>query len=222
MKKISIVILIILVSIFSFSSCSKDVNLSCYVSQLRQDIFIGENDEYKLTVYQEKRENPFIADTFIGSMENHVIIKIEGKEQSVDEVSASFNIDNKEYKGNFIFNPINNKFTLDVVVEKFSEQKEVEIILYKDTETQSIVVKSMLFEQTKNYEEVLKSVSKHDKNTINKLFKGNKVIAEIHIRLLYDENKNYYYVGFVESDKKTTCYLVDGQTLQVLATKNVE
>lgn len=222
MKKLSVVILIIFVSIFSFSSCSKEIDLSCYVSQLRQDIYIGENDEYKLTVYQEKRENPFVADTFIGNLENHLIVKIESKTQSVDGVSASFCIDDKEYKGNFVFNPITNKFALDIVVEKFCSQKEIEINLYKDTETQTIQVKSMLFEKTKSYDEVLKSVSKHDKNLINRLFKGNKVIAEIHIRLLYDDDKNYYYVGFVESDKKTTCYLVDGQTLQVLATKNVE
>ncbi len=222
MKKFSIIVLLILISVFSFSSCSKDVDLNCYVSQLRQNIYVGENDEYKLTVYEEKKENPFVADAFIGSIENHVIIKIESKTQSVDGISAFFNINNKEYKGDFVFNPITNKFTLDVVVENFNDKKELEVKLQKDTLTQTVIVKSTLFEETKNYEEVLKSVGRHDKNLMNRLFKGNKVIAEIHIRLLYDDNKNYYYVGFVENDKKTTCYLVDGQTLQVLATKNVE
>ena len=221
MKKISVIILVILICVFSFSSCDKDVDLTVYVSQVRQNIYIGESDDYKIVVYEEKRENPFVADAFIGSIENFVIIKIESKTESVDGVSASFIIDEKEYKGDFVFNPISNKFTLEVVVEKFNEKNELEVKLYKGTEYQTISAKSMLFEGTKDYQEVLKSVSRYDKNIINKLFKGDKVIAEIHIRLLYDNDKNYYYVGFVESDKKTNCYLVDGQTLNVLATKNV-
>ncbi len=222
MKKFSVIILVLLICVFSFSSCDKDVDLTVYVSQVRHNIYIGENDDYKIVVYEEKRENPYVADAFIGSLENFVIIKIESKSESVDGVSASFCIDGKEYKGDFVFNPITSKFTLEVIVDKFNEQKELEVKLYKDTNYQSIVAKSMLFEDTKDYQEVLKSVSRYDKNVINKLFKGDKVTAEIHIRLLYDNDKNYYYVGFVESNKKTTCFLVDGQTLKVLATKNVE
>ena len=127
-----------------------------------------------------------------------------------------------EFKGDFVFNPITNKFTLEIAVETFNNLNELAVTLRKDTTMQTIVVKSMFFKDTKSYEEVLKSVSKYDRNSINRLFKSGKVSAEIHVRLLYDSDKNYYYVGFVENDEKTTCYLVDGQTLQVLATKMVK
>ena len=91
--------LVLLICVFSFSSCDKDVDLTVYVSQVRHNIYIGENDDYKIVVYEEKRENPYVADAFIGSLENFVIIKIESKFESVDGVSASFCIDGKEYKG---------------------------------------------------------------------------------------------------------------------------
>ncbi len=222
MKKFSVIIFVFISLLFSFTSCGKDVDLTCYVSQNRHNVYLGENEEYKLTAYEEKRENPFVADGYIGSVENYVILKIESKTQSVDGVSCLFKINNTEYKGDFVYNPINNKFTLEILVSEFNNSNQLDVQLFKETSTCTITLKSVLFAQTKGYKEVLKSVSNYDKSTINRLFKNDKVCTEINVRLLYDDDKNYYYVGFVEKDKKTTCYLIDGQTLQVLATKNVE
>ncbi|MBO5889014.1 MAG: hypothetical protein J6Q58_02615, partial [Clostridia bacterium] len=71
-----------------------------------------------------------------------------------------------------------------------------------------------------SYSEVLESVRKNDSQIVKELFNNTNVSTEIHIRIISDKNKNYYYVGLSEKSGKTHAYLVDGITGEVLAKKS--
>ena len=220
MKKI-IVFLLVLVSIMCLYGCENEVDLTVYVSQYRENIFEGENENYKLTLYIERREEPFIADAFVGNLENVVIAKIESKTESVDGVKIFFNIDNKDYEGQFKYNPIKARFTSEIKVENLPKNKEFQVVIESNGEKQDIQLTSKVNEKTLTPKDILKSIASYDKNTVNTLFKGDKVNSEIHVRLLRNDNKNYYYVGFVSKNNKTIAYLVDGESAEILAVKDL-
>ena len=220
-KKISILIIVVL-TFLSVGDCKENIDLSMYVSQNRKNIYKGESENYSVTVHSEERENPYVSDSFVGVLNNIVTIKIEGKNSKIDGEKVKFFIDKKEYNSSFNYNPINGKYTSEIIVDKLPNTASLNLTIYKDNSSEeNIEVLSKLKGDTLSSEKILQAVSNYDNQTISQLFRTERVVCEIHIRLLNDDDKNYFYVGFIEEGGKTTAYLVDGQTGKVLATKKV-
>ena len=64
-KRVRCVLLfwILISSIFLFSSChKKTVDYFSYVSELRQNVFLAETEEFSLKIYTGFKESPYLAD----------------------------------------------------------------------------------------------------------------------------------------------------------------
>lgn len=220
-KKISFIIVVVL-TFLSVGACKENIDLSMYVSQNRKNIYIGESENYTVTAYCEERENPFVSDTFVGVLNNIITIKIDGKNAKIDGEKVKFSIDEKEYNSPFNYNPINGKYTCEIIVDKLPKTPSIILTVYKEEGvSENVEIFAKLKSETLSSEQILQSVSNYDNQTISRLFRAERVVCEIHIRLLYDDDKNYFYVGFIEEGGKTTAYLVDGKTGKILATKKV-
>ena len=71
------------------------------------------------------------------------------------------------------------------------------------------------------YLEAIDAVQNYDGETVERLFYGNRALAEINVRLISDDGKNYYFVGLIEEGGKTSAYLIDAATKTVIATRTV-
>ncbi len=217
MKRFFCFLLVIIGSLFAIS-CNKQVDLTMYISQLRVGIYQGETSGYKLTVYSEKREDPFCWDGYVGTTKNLLICKVESNKENLDDLSIEFNIDNKNYTRKFEFNPISAKYTSEIEVSSLITVPNLIGVINFNEEKVQINLNSKVVENTFSYKKALSSITSYDKTTVEKYFGSNKVNTEIHIRLLKDDNRNYYYVGFLNSEGGIA-YLVDGLTGSVLAKK---
>ena len=75
MKKIALCVVLLLA--FQFAGCKKNSEYDDKISQLRYDVLYGETDEFDVTAYIEKREDPIFQDGLVGEKINLLTFKIE-------------------------------------------------------------------------------------------------------------------------------------------------
>lgn len=217
-KVLSIIVVLIVVT--ASISCKDSLDLSIYVSELRLGIYEGEKENVTLTVYAEEREDPFIIDGFVGELKKVLIVKLSSQGRVIDSASVSLEFDGVNYKGDFEFNPLNGKYCTEIFVDKLPTSPIINATFNCGEESVSLELKTKINSDNLSYSEVLESVRKNDSQIIKELFNNTNVSTEIHIRIISDKNKNYYYVGLSEKSGKTHAYLVDGITGEVLAKKS--
>ena len=217
-RKISTLIFVICLTITSIS-CKNNVDVSMYVSEYRSNIYEGENNGCKLTVYTERREDPYLLDGFVGNNKNFLTVKLESFSENADGVSVVISYDENSYNADFNFNPINGKFVAEILVDELPKSPTISAIVKESESENTITLNTKRFNDTKDYKEALNSVCNYDKEVVEKLFSSISVVAEVHIRLISDNEKNYYYVGFCDKEGKIYAYLVDGKDLKVIAKK---
>ena len=200
-------------------SCKAEVDLSYYVSQLRENVYACEVDNLKITVYPEKRETPFIADSYVGKLKNQLIVRIDSQTLAIDDAEITLSYDKITVGGSFSYSPIGGKYVCVIDVEELPNSGSINAVIKYSGKESNAVLQSVVNSDSISAKDVINSVKKHDSNTVEKLFNSGKVEAEIHVRIMSDGNRNYYYVGFVCKDV-TYAYLVDGKTGEILAKKS--
>lgn len=218
-KKV-LAIIVILVVVMASISCKDSVDLSIYVSELRSAIYEGKDNNVTLTVYAEEREDPFIIDGFVGELKKVLIVKLQSEGRSIDSASVLLSFDGVSCEGDFEYSPLNGKYCTEIFVEKLPSSPVINAVFKCGEESVNLELKTQVNNGNLSYSEVLDSVRKYDSNTVKELFDNTNVSTEIHIRLISDKNKNYYYVGFSEKSGKIYAYLVDGVSGEVLAKKS--
>ena len=200
-------------------SCKAEVDLSYYISELRENVYVGEVESLKVSVYPEKREAPFIADSYVGKLKNQLIVKIDNESSVIDDAEITLTYDNRSVSGSFEYSPIGGKYVCVIDVETLPSSASVNAVIKCSGKESQVVLQSAVNSDTISAKDAINSVKKQDGNTVDKLFNTQKVEAEIHVRIMSDGKRNYYYVGLVSKDG-TYAYLVDGKTGEVLARKS--
>lgn len=220
MKKIFLIISFCF-CLFLISSCKTGVDYSAYVSELRLAVYEGKSENFKAVLNAEKKEYPFIADGYVGEMKNTLILKVEFLNGSPDDASAIISYGEISNSANLSYNPVSGKSTASVTVNELPSSATVTVELTSGEISEKLTLSSVVFDKTINYSDAISSVASSDKETVDALFSNETAKAEIHVRIISGNGKNFYYVGFVENGGKTTAYLVDGETAEVLAKKTV-
>ncbi len=218
-KKLVVLLMSVFV-ILASTSCKDNIDLSIYVSEYRSGIYEGEGSNLNLTVYLENREDPFIIDGFVGEMKKVLVIKLHSENRVINSASIKLNYDNYECCGDFEFSVLSGKYTAEIFVDELPKTPTVKATFSCGEETVEVELKSKAVSGNLSYKEILESVRKSDKELVDSLFNVTSVSTEIHIRLISDKYKNYYYVGLAEKTGKIHAYLVDAETGEVLAKKS--
>jgi len=212
----------IVVAIFSLSVCGCAVkpDYMQYVSQIRRACFFGESSSFRVTAYSEEREYPLKADGYPGEMTPFVIIKLNfiGEQNMlITGLSADFVID-KKYTAELPFRAESDGYVASVMVDKLPEGQLTVTITYDG------VSENVELTQTgkKNFspEQALDVAVIHKNQLIGGLIDNNDDF-EICIRVMYESDNLYYYVGIVEHEY-TTALLIseDGSVLAEKRLKN--
>lgn len=217
MKKKIFILAVLIYTLTVFSACSNKLDVSGYVSELRLDIFSGESASYSVVAYSEKREYPFISDGSVGEVKSQLTIKLTQKQKAESGLKALAFFGNKEYEANFTYNVVNSSMIAVIEVDKFPSSSFT-LSVVSQSGSENVTLTSLKHDEVISYKDALESVVEYDEDKAKNLFKE-KGLAEIHIRIMESDDKNYYYVGLVEKEGKTSAYLVDGYSGEVLATK---
>lgn len=214
MKKFICIILLVF-CLFSFG-CSKKNNYSQNVSQIRSNVYFGTDQNYSVEVFAEQRENPFINDAVASSKQNYIIVRVLNQSSPLS-ITAKFSGDT--YTQVATYNPHATSMVAQIEVETLPSSS-VSIVIEKDETQAEINCQSLLKSDTISPLNALNSVISKEKTFINSISKNGKLNAEIYIRLLAENDNNFYYVGFGQGTNKITAYLLDGKTGEIIAGKN--
>lgn len=207
------------VSLFFVSGCSSTPDYISYVSELRKDLFVGEQDGYTVVVYAGTKEEPAIFDGVKNQSKLYLGFKVILKEECCESPTVNFEIGDKKYSANLEFNPVKSTLFCETEVASLPEKSLTVEIVCKDNQV-TLTTYSKLKEDTISYKEALeKAVSKAQPFLKEHTQKG-VLKAEIIIRLLCENDRNYYYVGFVCDEGLKRAYLINGKTGEVLAEKS--
>lgn len=216
---VELVIICVLTVMATLSACNSKPDYLSYVSELRKDVFIGEQDNFCVVVYAGSKESPA---TFDGIKQDTLLclgFKIIQKEEVGSQLTVKFTVGDKQYSAPLTFNPVKSTLFCDVEVAALPEKSLAVEICYGESST-VVNTTSQLNENTVSYTKALESAASKGEAFLKEHTQKGVLKAEIVIRLLCENGKNYYYVGFICDKGLKKAYLIDGVTGEVIAEKD--
>ena len=221
MKKLfcGLVTLVILLSIPLFLySCNGKVDYLSYVSELRKDIFIGVKDNFTVIVYSGFKESPAIPNGKKEQTALTLTFKIMQKEEIDSPLTIKFTLGDKSYQKELAFNPVKSTLCAEVEVTSLPE-KSIDVQIFEGENSTLISATSKLNENTISYSKALESAVNKSQEFLQKNSTKNTFNGEIIIRLLCENERNYYYVSIISENKEKLSYLINATSGEIIAQK---
>lgn len=216
MKKIAFCVVLFI--IFQLTGCKKYAEYEDKISQLRYDVLYGETDEFDVTAYVEKREDPIYQDGLTGDIANFLTFKIEFDRDAVLRSSPviEFETDGIKYRKETEYKPLSD-FVYCFFSPKKLPDKKLNVKITTDEKSETVTLLSVKKNDTLTYKEALNSLRKSKAAPADEFFDG-KTPYEIKIRLIYSDGYNCYFIG-LETKEKSVGFLLDGSTGEIIAIK---
>lgn len=201
-----------IVTFLSLTACGS-TDYYQFVSDERSDLFYAETEKFSLALSCVDREHPFLTDGVVSPRSKTVEITLTEK-QPTGEKYEVYLLEDVPRGGEMSFRNVTSDYYYSRGVEEFPGGT-VSLRVIGGGETVELAATSVKNEKTLSAREALEFAVAAEKETIKNLstdgFRG-----EFHVRLLR-RDKNYYYVGIVDSSGGTVSLLLDSETGAVLA-----
>ena len=207
---------LIFLTVFLLTSCAaKKYPLNEKISQIRENIFVYENDDFSSDAYAEIREKEKQDDGYVGEMKKYMIFRVRFKKKNFQCAEIAFETNGIKYHNSFDFSPSSSFVSCETEVSAFPESGFYAIITI-DGEELPIEYVSVKKEGTKNYEEAISTCAEKEKERIDKFIADKEY--EIRVRLIENGGFNFYYVGFI-TENTSVSFLLDAATCEILSVK---
>ena len=213
MKKFLCLILVTTLAVF-LGGCKKSVNYLNYISEKRSNIYLYSDDEVEIKIHISERESPYSTDGIKGDMSDFCEIFVR-LPRNYDEVNISV----CAVEGQMNYKAVENCYYLSQSGGNIEGDK-VTVTLTYNNQSKEYSALSVLYSGVLSCDEAVKCVIDYDGDLFKSLTQRDIFLAEIFVRLLYDDGC-YYYVGVCDRDKKISAFLVDGERGNIIATKQL-
>lgn len=222
MKKIYIHLCLLLCAfLIILPACNTQSDLINHVSELRSDVFFGQNQTYSVKAGYGFKETPYNNDAKVSQKVYQLTFILLNRQADPATFSLTFNFKDKEYNALFKLNPISHALSATVNVEGF-DLKSFEVIIRRDSDSQTVTLNSLLPADTITYQQALDNLEKNQKDLIDSYRNSDgNFCAEIYVRVLVKDQKAYYYVGFASGNQNLKALLIDGKSGKVLAVREI-
>ena len=193
------------------AACKKSPDYFSYVSELRSDLFIASEEEFSLTVACISREYPYINDGIKAPLSDVVEITLEG---DADEYSV-YLMGKENIGGEMSFRNTRGDFYYSQGVKAFPQGSVTLRVEWEDN-SREIVATSVKTEHTLSPKEALERALDTEKTALERMSADGGFRGEFYVRLLR-RDKNYYYVGIVDTNGSMISLLLDSESGEVLA-----
>ena len=198
----------------SFSACKKSVNYFSYVSELRDNIFLAETDEYFLRAYSVVKESPYLADGIVMESSRRIEIYLVAP-QGDKNCAISFSVGEKSYGGEMSFDNVKTEYYLSCTLD-VSFLREINFSITYGEKNVLLKACSVLNGKELSAKSILNGLRQESPEPFVALTDKYGFAGEIYIRLIYEENP-YYYVGIIDRNGKIYAFLVNAITGKTLA-----
>ncbi len=195
-------------------ACKKEIDYFSYVSELRDNTLLAENETLSLRVYSVRKENPYIADGVARetSKRTEVYISVPAGDK---ECLLSFSVDGKPLGGDASYDNVKGEYYYSCSADASDLETLAISVTYGDTVYELTAV-SVKRKDTLSPKAALQKLIKEESALFQNLTDEYGFAGEIYLRLLYEDSP-YYYVGVIDRDGKTTAFLLNAQSGKILA-----
>ena len=212
MKRIVCIFCCLLCSLF-FIGCNDTENYDTFVTNLRQEIYYGESENY--TLYGAYGFNKLDD----GNTEYILSLKLLNKETANETYIAKVTYNGLAYEEKFNFNPVKSSLIADMPILDFKE-KTFNVIIRCAEKEETITLNSLIPNGTLSYKDALKCLWKNQPTLINSYYDGEIFTASITQRITVKNGKAYWYFA-LKKDNDVKALLLDGITGEVLAIREI-
>lgn len=211
-----IVILILVLSLpMILTGCTR-IDYFDYVSDERSDLFCAETETFSILISCVYRERPFLTDGVVSAKSKTVEAVLTEKEASGQEYEIYF-LEDVPRGGEMSFRSVSGDYSYSRGVEEFPSDS-ISLRVICGDERVELMATSVKTEKTLSVREALEYAVEAEKETIDRMSTG-EFCGEFHVRLLR-RDKNYYYIGIVDTEGGTLSLLLDSETGAVLARRD--
>ena len=200
--------------LLSLTACKKRVDYFSYVSELRDNIFLAETEDYSLQAYSIIKETPYFADGIVMECSRRIEVRFIAP-QGDKNCSISFTVDGKNYGGEFSFDNVKTEYFWSCSLD-ISTLSKIDFNLVYDGQPLEMQAVSVLNGTELSPRAILNCLQKENLDIFNGLTDKYGFSGEIYIRLIYEENP-YYYVGIIDRNGKIYAFLLNATTGKILA-----
>lgn len=197
-----------------FCGCNRSIDYFSYVSELRANLLLAQDEQFSVRVYSLYKEQPYIADGIKQECVERTEIRLIAP-SGEQTCQISFTFDGKEYGGEMSFDNVKCEYFYACPLNIGECETLALQICYGETQT------------TLNAQSVLSKDALRAKDALNKLIEAEKELfesmtdrygfaGEIYLRLLY-EDAPYYYIGVMDRNGGTHAFLMNALTGKILA-----
>lgn len=216
---------LLMLSAAVLASCA-NVNQAIWdnISEVYHGVYEGSSDKASLKVITGVREKNFVMDGISGSTADFTVITLtpaagftvaEG-----GKYAYTFTFNEKPYEGEFAEDKVSGKPAAEIKLNMGNGGDVTVTVTAGETSTE-VTVKSVMGADIIPYTAALDLAKQEFKAEIEALFSGGKLNCEIYIRYVAGSdtaaNDYYWYVAFLQSDKKFFAALIDPNTSAILA-----
>lgn len=205
---------------FLFGGCSAGVNLTDYVSEYRSDIYIGTQGEYSVFASYTEREYPYNADGNVGEMSRVFEVALTAPDNT-RTYSVRYTVGGTEYTSELSFDSVQMIHSCSQSIAPPSETAIEFTVICADSEDEPIVISaaSVKSEGMLSLHDLLQKVQATESERFAALTSSSTFCGELYVRLLYDNERCFFYVGLIDRSGKTYSMLADASTGEIIATR---
>lgn len=214
MKKILLVFLLS-ASMFALFGCSQE-SLADRVSEYRSKIYLAESDGASLQAEYSEREYPYAADGIVSDKSKYFEVRAALPDNTLT-YNIAFSLGGREYGGEMSYDSVRKEFTFSQSLSEPEEDSLTFTITAEDGPVYTLEA-ARVGGTHLSLPALLDEIENSQKDVLQD-FAGEKFNGEIYVRLLSQDGKCYYYVGFIDRSGKCLSFLADAETGNVLATR---
>lgn len=224
-KIIVVILLAVVLAVVAFMNCKVDMTklIKDNLSEIRSELYVGESSHYRAYIASGYREEPYKCDGIKNELVEFGVITLRAKQGNLNSASYHLTIGDKEYTGQFEYDPYGSALVVDV--EKFITGEgdiTLTVTVNGDSEEVNMVNKSKDFKI--KTDDVVNLIAKEYENKLSELVSLKTLQGEIYIKIATDNDftfdTTYYYVSICDRNGNCTNFLVDVNSGNIVATKS--
>lgn len=220
MKKFLLPVVLLGAMLPALSACGS-YDYSAHISEAKTDIFLAQTEEFTISLSCVMREKPYVADGVPCTVSTVAeIVLSDCANPDAAEYSVYVTGGEREWGGVMSFRNTRGDYFYSQSVKEFP-QGSVDLRVEWGEETREITATSVKNTDTLTVNQALDCAVKAEQALISSMEINGEFGGEFYIRLLR-RDKNYYYVGIIDTSGKTTSLLLDGESGAVLAKRAPE
>lgn len=204
--------IIILAALLPVLAACKQENYTEHLSEVRQDIFCAQTDDFVLLLNCTSREYPYADDGIACTMTQIIEVTLTPTVSPSGDVTIY--ADDGSWGGDASFSSVHGDYRFSQGVDTFPEGS-VDLRVTWGERTYQIAATSVRTDATIPPESALSVLTESEKETLARMKKEGIFCGEFRVRLLRRE-QNYYYVAVTDGSEQIAL-LIDAETGEILA-----